>query len=55
MSNNGILKHKLNTKTNTVIATFDDEETSAGEIIKFLSKGGYPVSGKPQYVEYVKD
>jgi len=55
MSNSGILKHTLNTKTNTVIATFNDEETSVGDIIKYLSKGGYPVLGKPQYVEYVKD
>jgi len=51
MQNKGILKHKLNTKTNEVTATFDDEKTSADKIIEDLSKGGYPVSGKPQYVK----
>ncbi|MEA3360413.1 MAG: hypothetical protein U9R17_13550 [Thermodesulfobacteriota bacterium] len=51
MQNIGILKHKLNTKTNEVTATFDNEKTSAEQIIKHLSKGGYPVSGKPQYIE----
>jgi hypothetical protein len=34
-----------------VTVTFDDTKTSVDKIIERLLKGGYPVSGDPQWVE----
>jgi len=45
------LKYKLHTKSFKVTITFDDKKTSIDNIIERLSKGGYPVSGDPQWVK----
>jgi len=34
-----------------VTVTFDDTKTSIDKIIEILSKGGYPISGEPQWVD----
>jgi len=45
------LKYKLHAKSFTVTITFDDKKISVERIIERLSKGGYPVSGEPQWVK----
>ena len=45
------MKYDLNTLFFTVTVTFDDKKTSVDKIIERLSKGGYPVSGEPHWVE----
>jgi len=47
----GILRYNLHTKSFTVTVKFDDTKTSVEKIIKKLSKGGYPISGEPQWVK----
>ena len=44
----GVLKYNLNAKSFTVTVTFDNKKTSVDKIIEKLTKGGYPVSGKPR-------
>jgi copper chaperone CopZ len=34
-----------------VTVTYDEKKTSVDKIIERLSKGGYPVSGDPQWVK----
>jgi len=46
-----MLKYKLHTKSFTVTITFDDTKTSVDRITERLSRGGYPVSGDPQWVK----
>ena len=47
----GILRYNLFTKSFTVTITFDDTKTSVDKITERLSRGGYPVSGDPQWVK----
>ena len=47
----GILKYNLHTKSFTATIIFDDKKTSIDKIIEKLSRGGYPVSGDPQWVK----
>ena len=47
----GILRYNLHTKSFTVTVKFDDKKTSVEKIIEKLSKGGYPISGEPQWVK----
>jgi len=45
------LKYNLNARSFTVTVTFDNKKTSVDKIIEKLTKGGYPVSGEPQWVK----
>jgi len=45
------LRYNIHTKSFTIIITFDDIKTSVEKIIEKLSKGGYPISGEPQWVK----
>ena len=47
----GILKYKLHTKSFMVTVTYDEKKISVDKIIEQLSKGGYPISGEPQWVD----
>ena len=48
----GVLKYNLHTRSFTVTITFDDAKTSVDKIIEQLSRGGYPISGEPQWVKW---
>ena len=45
------MRYELHAASFTVTVTFDNKKTSVEKIIEKLSKGGYPVSGKPQWVK----
>jgi len=45
------LNYNLHAISFTVTITFDDTKTSVEKIIERLSKGGYPISGEPQWVD----
>jgi len=48
----GIVTYGLFPGSFKVSVTFDTRKTSVDQIIENLSKGGYPVSGEPQWVDW---
>ena len=45
------MRYELHAASFTVTVTFDDTKVSVDEIVERLSKGVYPVSGKPKWVQ----
>jgi copper chaperone CopZ len=46
-----VVNFEINRRNATARVTYDDTKTDVKKIVENLEKGGYPVTGEPQFVE----